>query len=183
VNLTKSSAPRRFRLTIAVGSLIVAILTGFLLLGWQLLHSSESDVYLAALDSRTSAAIVLASRPSTCDHGFAALMTHPSGLPEDLVDSFLAANAGGASPISLESLRGRFAIADGQALARLSAAGVSPAALTSDARGYIYLSRVGYSSDHDDALFCAEGKQGDLFHLHRQNGNRHLVQVIGTWMS
>jgi hypothetical protein len=183
VNPARPTGSGRFRLPIAVGTLIAAILAGLLLLGWQLLPPSDSDVYLAVLGSQTSAAVVLVSRPSICDHGVVAISNRPPELPEDLFKDFLAANAQDASPVSLERLRDRFAVADGQMLARFGAAGVSPSTLVSGNRELIYLSRIGYNSDHTEALVCVEGKQGDLFHLKRQDGQWRLVQVTGTWMS
>ena len=141
---------------------------------WVLLRPKETDVYFAALSPYSNFSSVLTSKPSTCN------VTTKSipGIPSELVTSFLEANDSSAKPISLKVLTSKFAVADGSKLKNAALAGVSPQTLISGPRTLVYLSRVGYSINRSDALFCAEGLGSGLFHLRYQNGRWQQIQMI-----
>jgi hypothetical protein len=141
---------------------------------WVLLRPKETDVYFAALSPYSNFSSVLTSKPSTCD------VTAKSvpAIPSELLASFLDANNSSAKPISLKVLRSKFAVADGTKLKNAALAGVSPQTLISGPRTLVYLSRVGYSSNGSDALFCVQGLGSGLFHLRYQNGHWQQVQMI-----
>jgi len=146
---------------------------------WLLSRPSESDVYLAVLAPYSNTSTVLASGPSTCGIN----SPNVAGIPSTLVASFLAANAPGAKSISLASLNGHFAIADSAKINRFAAAGVSSSVLMRAQGSLVHLSRVGFNSDRSEALFCAEGKDGGLFHVRLQDGHWQLVNLVSTWVS
>jgi hypothetical protein len=141
---------------------------------WVLLAPKETDVYFAALSQYSNYSSVLTSKPSTCD------VTAESvpGISSALVASFLDANNSSAKPISLKALTSKFAVADGTKLENAALAGVSPQTLVSGPRTLVYLSRVGYSSNGSEAVFCVQGLGSGLFHLRYQNGRWKQVQMI-----
>jgi len=160
-------------------AVLLATLVAVIAAIWLLARSSESDVYLAVLSPYANSSTVLASNPSTCG-----LKSGPvEGIPDNLVASFLSANAPSANPISLSALNGHFALADSVQLNRFTAAGVSPLVALRGQRDLVRLSRVGFSSDRSEALFCAEGQEGGLFHVRIQNGHWQVVKFVSIWVS
>jgi hypothetical protein len=146
------------------------------------LRQSETDVYRTALAQYANDHSVLASAPSSCQIESTG---HPAfrSLDPGLVSSFLAANAAGTTPISLEALREYFAIADSDTLAAYQRAGVSSAVLLPGERTLVRLSRVGFNRDKSEALFCLESRSGVLIHLKQQSGSWQQVSTTDVWIS
>ena len=159
-------------------AIITLTLVCFVAAVWQLARPRESDAYLAVLTPYANSSTVLASNPSTCGINSGPV----SGVPAQLVSSFLAANAPGSKPISLSALNGSFAVADSRTLNRYTAAGVSPSVLL-HGHDLVRLSRVGFNSERSEALFCVEGQDGGLFYVRIQNGHWLLVNFVSTWVS
>jgi len=157
-------------------AVLLATLVAVIAAVWLLVRPSESDVYLAVLSPYANSSAVLASNPSTCGID----STSVAGISAALVSRFLSANAPGTKPISLSALNGHFAIADSTMLKRFMAAGVSSSVLLQGHRDLVRLSRVGFNSDRSEALFCAEGQEGGLFHVRMQNGHWQLIKLVST---
>jgi hypothetical protein len=149
---------------------------------WFNFRTKETDIYLAALAPYSNSTTILISRPSTClmateaDPGF-------KNLPPDLVNDFLAVNAPGAKPVSLNALKEEFSIADTSKLDSYTRAGVPREILIPEQRPLVSLSRVGFNHDRTEALFCLESREGFLLHLRLNNGHWQQVSFVSLWVS
>jgi hypothetical protein len=145
---------------------------------WSLLAPLETDVYEAVLAPYPELRVVLTSRPSTCKSA-----TQIPSIPDALVKDFFEANGADATPIPLGPLSWTYDTIDGAKLAEFTTAGVNPKVLIPAGATLLYFSRVGYNSDHSEALFCGESFSGILYYLRKKEGNWQVVNAVYTWMS
>jgi len=139
--------------------------------GWSLFHGHETDVYLAAIAPYPSSEAVYVSRPSTCGG-----ISDVNGIPSALVASFLKANGPGSEPISLLPLRWQFNTADSAKLDQYSSVGPPYSTLFPQGNTPVIFSRVGFSADRSEALFCVFGRGELVMYMRQVGGQWQLVK-------
>ncbi|MFT3807840.1 hypothetical protein [Arenimonas sp.] len=153
----------------AIATVSIALMLG-VVAALSLLHTRETDVFLDLMAPYRDSEKVFVSRPSTC------YAEGPiDGVPNALLDSFLAANGPDAEPISLFRLRWHFLTAEARLLDRYpSAADRALASLPGDA-STIDFSRVGFNANRTEALFCVDDRA--LLYAKRVDGRWGIFSV------
>jgi len=162
---------RRAIITVAIALLLASASA------WSLLRPSETEVYAAVFLQSPEIRPLLTSKPFDClGPG------HVASIPDPLANNFREANARGAKPIPLTALSWQF---DTVNPARLEGPGVIAAHQHAAAHGgaLVYLSRVGFNAQHDEALFCALGAVGaEYIHLKLEHGEWREVGSDLVWI-
>ena len=117
---------------------------------WLKLMDPEPAVYLAALGGLSSDEIAIASSPGTCGESPRIY----KDLPEQLVESYIQANAPDAGFGDVSRLSFHFAVANSRQLAALESQGLSWWTAGDRRLRIVRLSRVGFSKDGKEALLC-----------------------------
>jgi hypothetical protein len=142
---------------------------------WHLIPSQEQNVYemvfLESIEGDTTN-IIAVSRPSTCN-----IQSKPDGIQIELFESFKNANDH-TEPVRLISLEPFIPTIDAGELEPFESTGLSTHMLVRDNRPILHISRVGFSADGSEGMFCV--------HRADQNyaNNSYFVvkKVNGNWV-
>lgn len=145
--------------------LVIGVVCVALFLASQQTWREENQVYEAFLSSiydlnEDNDGVVVLSNPSTCY-----AEKYPPIVSGELLDAFVSANSVYARPVPLPALEGRIdvvAYEDAKRLRRSTTAQIEGSLL-------VHISRIGFSRDGEQALFCGwSAKSKGFFLAHRQ---------------
>ena len=154
---------------LAIAFLVIASVLTVAGLRWL---NPEPAVYEIATSTFASSNVAVASSPSLCG----ATAGNFQGILPSLVEAFQRANEPGASLGDVSGLRNHFAIANSSQLAALEAQGLGPQKAGSPQVPLLRLSRVGFNSEHSEALMCIRAPYGSmLIHLRKVDGSWQLL--------
>ena len=152
------------KLVLALTFLCAGLLVAMAVMRWQ---DPERAVYKAFLDELPFSDLAIASEPTRCT----AKPDQLAKLSSPLVADFIVANRPEAGHADLKGLGAGIAVAESQQLANrrgweserwFAGAGKIPV---------IRLSRVGFSDDRSEALFCLRGRGAALLQsMRKQDG-------------